>query len=129
MEAIRKKKIGEVHFQHRIWLNELYFYKEELRIFLDRLEEIASKNTSQEVRVAIEQFQNRFIIQRNDIDNLEHRINANEDEAVRVGKIHLRRIDYEATEEYIDIHKEMIQFKKLHKTLKDEFNMFLCKYM
>lgn len=129
METIRKKKIGEVHFQHRIWLNELYFYKEELRIFLDRLEEIASKNTSQEVRVSIEQFQKRFIIQRNEIDTLEHRINMIEDEAVRVGMIHLRRIDYEATEEYINIHNSMIQFQKLYKALKDDFNMFLCKYM
>ena len=129
MKVIHKKRIGEVHFQHNIWLNQLNFYREELRISQERLEEIASKNTGKEVHIHIEQFQNRFIIQRNEIDRLEHMIHINEDEAVRMGKLHIRRIDYEATEEYIDTKTGMEHFEKLYKELKGDFYRFLCQWM
>ncbi|HXA01262.1 MAG TPA: hypothetical protein VNW99_04695 [Cytophagaceae bacterium] len=129
MKIIHKKGIGEVHFQHTIWMNQLTFYKEELKIFQTRLEEIASKNTGKDIRVSIEQFQNKFVIQKNEIDKLEHLIHINEDEAVNSGKIHIRRIDYEATEQYIYIRNAMVQFEKLSKELKDNFYLFLSQWM
>lgn len=130
MEVLRKKQISEVHFQHRVWLSQLTFYKEEFKIFQERLKKIALKSIGKEVQQALEQFQHKFIIQNNEIDRLEHLIKENEKEAVRAGQIHLRRIDYEATEQYANIRSHLIHFGKLFKELKDDFYKFLrqeCK--
>lgn len=129
MKVQHKEKIGEVHFQNRVWKNQISFYREELKIFQERLSEISSKNTNGDIRPSIEQFQNKFIIQLNELDTLEHKIHVSEDAAVAAGKIHIRRVDYETTEEYVDIKTGMVQFGKLYKELKDDFYRFLCKWM
>jgi hypothetical protein len=125
MKVIQKLTIGEVHFQHRIWRNSINFYKDELKIFQERLEEIASKNTKEDIRIKIEQFQNKLIIQHNELDKLEHLVNVSEDKAVESGQIHIRRIDYEATDNYLDIKSSMEDFEKLYNELKKDFYRFL----
>jgi hypothetical protein len=129
METTYRKKTEEVHFQHKVWMNQLAFYKEGLKIFSERLTEVASKNTNQEVHIHVEQFQNRFIIQKNEISKIEHLIHINEDEAVQTSELHIRRIDYEATEAFVQIQTAMDIFEKLYKDLKDDFYSFLGKYM
>jgi hypothetical protein len=129
MEALRKKPIAEVHFQHLIWLNELTFYKEEIRIFEERLGDIAYKNLgNKELHVGVEQFQNKFLIHKNEIDYLKHDINENEKSAIESGKIHIRRIDYVASEEYLNLEDRMNVFRKLYNELKTDFYKFIVKH-
>ena len=59
-----KKHIDELHFEHRIWTNNMKFYRDELKIFENRLEELVTRNTKLEVTAQIEHFQNQFILQR-----------------------------------------------------------------
>src|SRR5215208_3976909 len=105
METIYKEEIGVVHKKNHEWRNQLALYKEELKIFNERLNDLSLKNRDKETLVSIEQFQNKFIIQRDKIDELEHDINVVEDNAVYSGQIHIRRISYKRTAKFIYIEK------------------------
>ena len=76
--TIKTQKAYDLHQDHIKWINALDFYKEEILIFQRRIEEIASKNNSTNILKMIESFQNRLIIQRNEIDILKHNINDHE---------------------------------------------------
>lgn len=65
MEGI---KLEALHSEHREWLNKLDFYKDDLVVLRQRLEEVAARNTLREIMAQVEHFQNLFIIQRNEID-------------------------------------------------------------
>jgi hypothetical protein len=129
MEVIHKEPIGQVHFQHKVWMNHLTFYKEELVIFQKRLEEVDSKNTSKEVHKLIDEFQNQFLFCRNKIEKLRQVMDSVEKEAVKTGKFHMRRIDYEATDQFINIKNDMAEFEKSYKVLKENFYNVLSKWM
>jgi len=75
-------KVGlyELHEEHKVWNNLLDFYKDDISILEKRLEELVTKNTNQEVRAEIEKYQNQFLIQRNNIDQIKHIINLDEKE-------------------------------------------------
>src|SRR5690242_732236 len=55
--------------QHE-WLRELDFYELEIKILQKMLQEVTAKNTNDEARAGIEHFQNQFILQKNNLDEL-----------------------------------------------------------
>lgn len=124
-----KRSLAELHFDHSLWLNELLFFKEELKIFGEHLEEVASKNTSNELHVKIEQFQNRFLIQNNEIDILKHDINQNEDQVVLAAKEHEDFAEYEVSDQHLRVRERMVIFRKLYMEMKVEFMRELEKWM
>lgn len=128
-EVVNKEYISKIHFKNRLWSNQIVFYKEELSIFQERLEEVAIKNTGQEVHMGIEQFQNRFIIQRNELDDLKHWINVSEDNLVALAKNGQKRADCDTEEDDGVIEDRMNQFVKLYDELKSDFEEFLIKWM
>src|SRR6476661_6091400 len=84
--------------QHSEWLRTLDFYKEELAILQKRLDEVASKNTAPDAMAKLEQFQNQFIVQRNNIDEYKHSIHEHahqvyEDLTRHAGKVEETLID------------------------------------
>jgi hypothetical protein len=52
------EKIYTQHAEHTEWLSKMKFYTDEISILKNRLGEIASKNSHNEVLVQIEHFQN-----------------------------------------------------------------------
>jgi len=77
MEA--SKTIYDLHEDHKIWQNKLAFYKDEILVMQNRISEIAKKNTSKDVLSFVEHFQNQLIVQKEQIDTLNHEINIHED--------------------------------------------------
>ena len=67
--------IYKQHEENVEWSNKLDFYKDEIKILQNRLEEIAAKNNHKDVLALVEQFQNRLIIHRNTIDEIQHKVN------------------------------------------------------
>jgi hypothetical protein len=129
---IRGKKpvLADLHFAHKVWSNEITFYRIEIKIFQERLEELAKKNNSKEIHEQIEQFQNRFIIQNNEMDILNHKIKLIEHkEASKGEKIKYNIVDEKIYEEHFALTDEMEQFVKLYKELKKDFYSFLQKWM
>src|SRR5690349_12064055 len=75
-----KASLNTLHHQSQDWLRELEFYKDELTILSNRLNEVATGNTNKEILAQTEHYLNRFVILRERLDTLKHDVNLrNED--------------------------------------------------
>ncbi len=72
-----KTSINALHHQSSDWLRELQFYKDDILLLQTRLQEVAAKNTAQEVLAQVEHFQNKFILLLEQADILKHDVNLN----------------------------------------------------
>ncbi|MFM7007241.1 MAG: hypothetical protein ACKOWX_08300 [Flavobacteriales bacterium] len=123
-----KAFIYDQHLENQDWLKRLDFYKEELNILRERLDEVTAKNNQAEFLKSVEHFQNQFIIQRNHIDELAHQIKANEHVLVAeiaanpVAVDHRKLANHDEEADYIGY------FEKNFALLRAEFNTFLAKW-
>jgi len=124
-----KRYLKDLHFDHKIWRNELEFYKEELQILQTRLEDLAERNTDHEMKALQEQFQNRFIRQNEVIDELLHEINVHEDELAQFIKDHPVASDHVHFDDHAPMRDKMNTFNKLYKDLKDDFHRYSSRWM
>lgn len=69
--------MGAEGFEHSQWLSSLDSYKEELGTLRGRLTEIGRQEISHDAAIELEQFENRFRVQRDNIDRLRHDIKQN----------------------------------------------------
>jgi hypothetical protein len=118
--------LQQLHIEHEIWLNELSFYQDELKILERHLLEIVKNNTARNVMKEVEHFQNQFIRQKEVLDELSHDIR--EHEAIIVSKVkQLNPIQVEKRK--FDDHNELREyfstFKKLYAELKSDFLSFV----
>jgi len=121
--------LGDLHYEHRLWRNELAFYKEELNILQARLDEIVSKNTHNEVLAHVEAFQNRFALQREHISELKHQIKKHEQHLVKYAEDHPIAIDHIHFTDHTAFRDEMERFVDLYQEMKRQFNRFAVKWM
>lgn len=127
METVTKKAY-DLHAEHATWTNTLNFYKDEIIIFQKRIDEIASKNSSQDVLKLVESFYNRLKIQRNEIDNLKHNINDHETYIKN-------KVDNNPAADHKDLMDHKIErdsietFEKMFAELRKELYSFLSKHM
>ena len=122
-------RIGDLHFDQREWLNALQFYKEDITILEHRLEDIARRNTKQEVLAELEHFQNQYIRQREVIDVLRHDIKQHENFLEKESKEHATAIDHRGFGDHTELRNQMETFEKLYRELKDEFYRWVAKSM
>ena len=121
--------LKDLHFEHKVWLNELKFYKDEITIFEHRLEEVVSKNTGQDVLAKLESFQNQFIREREVVDELSHKIKLSESAKAKYAQEHPIAIDHHYFEDHTDLRDEMNRFRELFAELKSAFLKFLAEWM
>lgn len=121
--------VSHLSNEHNDWLRALDFYDTEIDTMGNHLTEVATKNTNQDAMKGVEHFQNQFIIQRNNIDELQHNI-----------KINLEQISYQALStaghveiftlnEHESMREDFMGFEKIMLELRHEFNRFLSKWM
>lgn len=126
MKQISIKHITNLHND---WLRGLEFYKEELRILKQRLEEVTADNTGHEVSEQVEHFQNQLIIHRNYIDELAHRIHEN----IRNMQTQLQTsegyVEKKTAAEHDILNEQYLTEEKLVNELRHEFNQFAAKWM
>jgi len=126
MQTLSVKNIDNRHSE---WQSVLGFYKDELGIFKNRLEEVAAKNTAIETMQMMEHFQNQFLVQEESIDILLHDIHE-----------HLHLLSKDVLQHAGHIDKEQMAFRDLlqsrfkgeqdiFRLLKMEFMRFLSKIM
>ncbi|NBU47942.1 MAG: hypothetical protein EBS34_10990 [Flavobacteriales bacterium] len=124
-----KEFIYDQHQKHLDYLNRLEFYTEEIAILKERLSEVTAKNTDKEVLKQVEHFQNQFIIQRNNIDELKHTIKIQKNELqMQVAKnptaVDHRKVIVD------DKNQDFIRyFEQNFNELRKEFNLFLRDWM
>ncbi len=114
---------------HQEWLQAIDFYKTEFDILQKRLAEVISKNTSHEALEGVEHFQNQFIVQRNNIDELRHSINEHVHQVILDTEKYADKIEEERMAEHEKLKDEFTVFEKVVKELRQEFNEYLTKCM
>jgi len=119
-------KIGTLQTEGLLGLS---FYKDDINILEKRLLEVASKNTGFETSQGVEHFQNQFIVQRNNIAELRHKINKHVQKMSRDILMHGGHIDKQLIENDDLLITEYKRLEMLIKELRHEFNVFLSKWM
>lgn len=71
-----QKYLQELYAEIKGWKNKLAFYEDDLRVLKSRLGEVSAKNSDQEVHALVERFQNKMIIQQEQLDILNHDLNT-----------------------------------------------------
>tara|TARA_R110002049_G_scaffold165631_1_gene331539 strand:- start:672 stop:1055 length:384 start_codon:yes stop_codon:yes gene_type:complete len=124
-----KVYMSDLHFEHVAWNSELSFQKDELKIFQNRLEEVTSRWTKNEVMKEVEHFQNNFIRQNEVVDTLKHDINIHEEHLVKFDKEHPIASDHVHFNDHSELRDEVETQRKLYTNLKTDFLRFLTKTM
>jgi len=115
--------------QHSEWLRTLDFYKDELAILQKRLDEVAAKNTSPDAMARLEQFQNQFIVQRNNIDEYKHSINEHAHQVYEDLTHHAGKVEETLVEDHKKLEASMGQLEKIINDMRKELNAYLSKWM
>lgn len=115
--------------QHSEWIRTLDFYKEELNILKKRLQEVAGKNTGAESMAQLEQFQNRFIVQLNNIDELKHSVNEHAHLVYEDLTHHAGKVEDNFVEQHKQLDTSMLQLEKAINDMRRELNVYLSKWM
>lgn len=124
-----RKHIDELHFENKLSLNQLEFYKQEIGIFKHRLEELVARNTKTEVTSGIEQFQNQFIRQLEVNDELRHKINLHEQEIIEYAKNNPVAIDHVLFDANDALAGEVERYTQLYNEMKSNFYRFISEWM
>lgn len=117
------------HHEYKTWLNKLEFFKDELKIFKNRLSEITKNNTGHEVLAMVEHFQNQIIIQRNEIDTLRHNIKQYENTLEEKVKENIIKADHNPDKEFAAHAESIERFEYLFNELRDDIVKFFAKAM
>ncbi|NUM31628.1 MAG: hypothetical protein HUU47_04815 [Bacteroidetes bacterium] len=124
-----EKKIYELHQENQEWLKKLSFYKDEIKVFQKRVDEIAKLNTSKEFQAMVDHYQNQFFIQLDRINSIKHEIKNNEktiEDSVRSNSV---AVDHRSMPDHEEQREKVQTFEEIFSSLKDEFNSFLSKFL
>lgn len=122
-----KANIFDQHSENQNWLKSLEFYKEEISILNKRLQEVTGKNNAPDFLKEVEHYQNQFIVQRNNIDELAHAIKMNEKEIVKEVNANSIAVEHRKVESHEAEADFLGYFEKNFAELRTEYNKFLSK--
>lgn len=125
-------KISVSHIGHaqNEWLRSLDFYKQELKILRDRLTEISGKNTGHGVALEVEQYENRFKVQQDNIDRLRHDIKEHVHElSQEVQNNRAGYVERDLGDRYLQLSQEFSAEENAVKELRLDFNRFSSAWM
>jgi hypothetical protein len=121
--------LKDLHFEHRLWMNELNFAKDEMVSLNKRLEEVVSKNTDKAFEYVADSLQNRLIRQKDVIGELRHAIKAHESSLAHYAEEHPIAIDHVYFSDHEGLREQMTRFTTLYAQFKAEFMSFIAKWM
>ena len=120
---------SDLHFEHMQWKKELLFWKDEIKSFQNRLDEIVIRWSDDKILAQLGQFRHNFLSYSDKIDKLikaidshEHNISdhfeANEN---CIDRVHLKLHD--------DFRGKLATFRTNYNELKHKLFKFLTEYM
>lgn len=125
-----KKSAMQLHIDHQLWASELKYFKEEFSILDKYLLEVAKKNTVKDAMPGLEQHQNKFILQREILDELLHEVNEHEKElAVKVKGLNEIQAEKMKLDDHEGVRDRVQTFKKLYTEYKQELLDFIGQWM
>lgn len=117
------------HFDHAAWINKLKFYRDEIVILEKQLEEISSKNNRKDVLAMVDHFQNQFLIQKNNINNILHVVKRDEKKLILEIAGNPVAVDHRETDDHSKERDQVQTFEKTFNELRAEFKGFAAKWM
>ena len=127
METQETIHISDLHFDHKLWMNELNFFGMQLNVFEGRLEEIVKSNSETIVLAKVEAFQNRIIRQKEVIDEIKHKLNLREQGLDKMKNSNSVKKGEPLFMEYESEKDEMNTFIRLYQEMRDDFKAFVLE--
>jgi len=119
-------KLGNAHQEI---LNVLDFYSSDINFLEKLLTEVLEKNNHYEVKNESEHFQNQFIIQQKNIDDLRSKILINKHEAALEAKVHAGKVDERLVTDINQLKREEKQIEKTIEEIRTTFKQFVAKWL
>lgn len=120
---------SDLHFEHVHWKNELLFWKDEIKSFQNRLDELVTRWTDKTVLKQLSEFQNSFTIHDAKIDEYIDEIDGHELNIAEHYEIHQNVIDIPDLKRHNEFRKIMDTENAIYHKLRKDFFTFLSKYM
>lgn len=120
---------SDLHFEHTLWKNELLFWKDEIRSFQNRLDELVAKWTDKKVLKRLNEFQNSFITHEKNFHKYLNEIDGHELNIAKHYEIHQNVIDIPDLKKHNEFRNIMETERGIFSELKKEFFKFISKYM
>lgn len=119
--------LSDLKFNLETWKRELRFHMNEMDTFQEKLEEIAGREYEKRAMQQIENFQNRILIECNEISKLMHRCKH------KMNALHAadfnENIDGRLMREQHPLKDDMKQYILMHYELKEEMMNFFAQYL
>ena len=122
MSPVKLSKCDQFHHENKTWRRVLDFFKQENSFLKTRLSEVLDSSTDKNFLALAEQFQNKFILKDQYIDELRQDINKQELNLKNTAEI---AFDIRLTKHQEKLRNEMEYFEKDFNTLKNEFNKYV----
>lgn len=126
MTEVEISKPGQFNYENRSWIRSLEFFKQENSLLKNRLAEVVDQQADRDFLALAEQFQNKFIIKDEFIDELRHDVNIQLQEIVKTDDSSTNQKLIKKQEK---LRNEMEYFEKEFSSLKNEFNKYLSNYL
>ena len=120
---------SDLHFEHKQWRRELFFWEDELKSFKNRLSELMTRWTDKEVLAQLEHYQNEFILHGGVIDDLLETIEVHETRLAGYSMKGEDVLDIDLVKKHLEFRNKMETQRQIYADLKKEFFRFLTKYM
>jgi len=121
---VKVSYLSDLKFNVETWRRELKFHFNEMDTFQEKLEEIASREFNSKAMKPLEIYQNRVMIEKNEISKLLHKCKSKMANISRVD--YNEDIDGRLQFEQNTLRDEMKSYIRLHYELKEEMmNYFL----
>jgi len=119
--------LSDLKFNLETWKRELRFHMNEMDTFQEKLEEIAGREYDKRAMQQIENFQNRILIECNEISKLMHRC-KHKMNALNATDFN-ENIDGRLMREQHPLKDDMKQYILMHYELKEEMMNFFAQYL
>ena len=121
--------LTQFQFEVNAWIRLVEFLNQETTYLKNRLSEVIDQIKDRENLALAEHFQNQFIVQRNNIDELGHSIKMNEQRLVNEVNANPVAVDHRKVENHEAEADFIGYFEKNFAELRAEYNVFLSKWM
>lgn len=115
--------------EHQEIMNILEFYGSDIKFLEKLLQEVLEKNSSLYFKTEAEHFQNQFIIQLKNIDEIRSKILINKHEAALEAKVHAGKVDDRLVTDIHQIKHEADQVEKTIEEIRFAFRKFVAKWL
>ncbi len=121
--------VSRISNEHSDWNRGIAFYLDELNILNHRLQDISSMYSKEEVKAQVEHFQNQFIIQRNNLEELLKKVKNHEHHLAQDSLNHAQHLTSDTINEHNTLRESYMGLVKVIVELKSDFYKFVASYM